>query len=140
LRVRRAVAAQLAKEREHALTHDLVHVVGRQVPEARPPEPVVRAAVVVGAGRENVACHRLPGAVGLVLLECLQVVESLDEDQVGDLLDNLERVRDAARPERVPLPVDLVFNSPVTTAAEYRQRQSALIRSGHPLADARMVG
>lgn len=34
--------------------------------------------------------------------ECLQVVETADEQQVGDLLDHLDRVVEDARPERDP--------------------------------------
>ena len=48
--------------------------------------------------------------VGLVLLERLQVVEPADEEQVGDLLDHLQRVGDAAGPEGIPDLVDLATN------------------------------
>jgi hypothetical protein len=40
----------------------------------------------------------------------VQVVEAADEEQVGDLLDHLQRVRDAAGPEGVPDAVDLVLD------------------------------
>jgi hypothetical protein len=45
---------------------------------------------------------------GLALLQLLHVVETSDEDQIGDLLDHLERVGQTARPEVVPDAVDLV--------------------------------
>lgn len=37
--------------------------------------------------------------------------ESLDEQQIGDLLDDFQRVTDAARPEGVPATADLTTNS-----------------------------
>jgi hypothetical protein len=39
----------------------------------------------------------------------VQVVEPAQEEQVRDLLDDLERVRNAAGPEGVPDPVDLAL-------------------------------
>jgi hypothetical protein len=44
---------------------------------------------------------------GLVLLERLQIVEPSQEEQVGDLLDDFERVGDPAGPEGVPDAIDL---------------------------------
>jgi hypothetical protein len=40
--------------------------------------------------------ERHAGATGSVLREGLKVVEAADEQQVGDLLDHLKRVGDAA--------------------------------------------
>jgi hypothetical protein len=37
----------------------------------------------------------------------VQFIEALAEKQIGNLLDNGEGVRDAARPEGVPHPVNL---------------------------------
>jgi hypothetical protein len=51
---------------------------------------------------------RLAERGGLALLQLLHLVEALDEDQVGDLLDDLERIGQASRPEVVPDAVDLV--------------------------------
>jgi len=42
----------------------------------------------------------------------VEVVEALDEQQVGNLLDDLERVGDAAGPERIPDAVDLIAEFP----------------------------
>src|SRR3546814_17390876 len=50
---------------------------------------------------------RCLGTVGLLLLDRLQLVQPLDEQQVGHLLDDLHWVGDAAAPERVPDLVDL---------------------------------
>jgi hypothetical protein len=49
-------------------------------------------------------------AQGLVLLQRLEFVEALQEEQVGDLLDHLERIADAARPEGIPDAVDLLLD------------------------------
>ena len=65
----------------------------------------------------------LPSRCGLVLLERLQVVEAADEQQVGDLLDDLERVGDAAGPEGVPDAVDLALE---LTGDHARQTSSAV--------------
>jgi hypothetical protein len=60
--------------------------------------------------REDAAAHRPLEPGGLVLLQRVQVVQTAQEEQVGDLLDDLERVGDAAGPERVPDAVDLVLD------------------------------
>lgn len=39
----------------------------------------------------------------------LKIVEAVEEEQVGDLFDNFERVGNAAKPERVP---DAVYLPP----------------------------
>ena len=63
--------------------------------------------VVVALGKDAPLNRRLqPG--GFVLFERVQVVEPLEEKQVGDLLDDFQRVGDAAGPEGVPDAVDLV--------------------------------
>jgi hypothetical protein len=57
---------------------------------------------------ENAPLDRLAECGGLALLQLLHLIEALDEDQVGDLLDHLQRVGEPARPEVVPDAVDLV--------------------------------
>src|SRR6185312_13112221 len=47
--------------------------------------------------REDAALYRLLQPIGLVFLQRLQVVEAADEQQVGDLLDHLQRIGDTAR-------------------------------------------
>ena len=51
----------------------------------------------------------LPDAGGLALFQGVSFVQPLDEEQVGELLDDQERIRDAARPHRVPDAVYLGF-------------------------------
>jgi hypothetical protein len=60
------------------------------------------------ARRKNPPLDRLPGPRGLVLLQGLQIVKATEEQQVGDLLDDLERIGNAAGPEGIPDAVDLI--------------------------------
>ncbi len=96
-----AVAAQVPEEWESTFRDQRVHFGGPQILEVRP------AHVVLPLG-EHAPLDRLLEAVGLELFEGVQVVEALQEQQVGDLLDDLERVRDPTRPEGVPDAVHLV--------------------------------
>ena len=48
--------------------------------------------------------------VGLVLLEGVELIQPLDEEQVGELLDDGERIGDAPGPEGVPDAVDFGFD------------------------------
>ena len=82
-------------EGEHVVAHRLKHLLWRNFLEARP-------AKLVLAGREHRLVDGLLGAGGLVLLERVQLVEALDEEQVGELFDDGKRVRDAPGPHRVP--------------------------------------
>ena len=61
------------------------------------------------AGHEGDVAQGLAEPVGAVFLQLLTVVEPSDEEQVGDLLDDLERVADAPRPEGIPDAVDLAL-------------------------------
>jgi hypothetical protein len=47
-------------------------------------------------------------AAGPVVFQCLQLVKPADEEQIGDLFDDFQRVRNAARPERVPELIDFI--------------------------------
>ena len=89
-------------EGEHLVAHRLEHLLRGGLLEARPAE-------IVLVGGEDRLLDGLAGAGGLALLERVQLVEPLDEEQVGELLDDRERVRDAAGPHRVPDAVDLGF-------------------------------
>ena len=107
VRVGGVVGTQGSKEWEDAVSDDVVHVGGSEVLEARPAEGVVGAAVGVLAFGKDSALHRPTEPDGLVLLQRLQVVEAAKEEQVGDLLDDLKRIGDAAGPEGVPDAIDL---------------------------------
>jgi hypothetical protein len=54
--------------------------------------------------------HRRSEPGGAVLFQRVQVVQPAQEEQIGDLLDHLERVGDAAGPEGVPDLVDLALD------------------------------
>jgi hypothetical protein len=75
------------------------HLGRGKVLEVRPAKVVVGAALRVFALREDPPLHRLLEPVRFVFLQRVQVVQPPDEEQVGDLLDDLQWVRDAARPE-----------------------------------------
>ena len=90
------VSAQI---REEVLPHHREHLGRGEVLEARPAEVLVGPTLGVLAFREDPPLHRLPEPIGLVFLQCVHVVEPTEEQQVGDLLDHLQRVRDAAGPE-----------------------------------------
>ena len=98
---------QVAQEREDVLADDREHLGRRQVLEPAPAIIGVGPAPVVSAVGEDRAGHRFAEAVGPVLLEGLEIVEALEEQEVGELLHDFERVGDPARPERVPDAVDL---------------------------------
>ena len=101
-----AVSLPLLPERldkgEHPVSHRLEQLLGGGVLETRPAELVL-------LGGEDRILDGLAGAGSLGFFERVQLVESLDEEQVGELLDDRERIRDAARPHRVPDAVDLGF-------------------------------
>jgi len=101
-----AIAAEGAEEGEDVLADDLVHLLGLEVLEAGPAEVEIGAALGVEGLGEDLALEGLAEAGGLVLLEGLEVIEALEEEEVGDLLDDLEGIGDAAGPEGVPDGVD----------------------------------
>jgi hypothetical protein len=89
-------------EREQLVSHCLEHLLRRGLLEARSAEMILVRLV-------DRLLDRRKGAHHFALLERIQLVESLDEQQVGELLDDRERVGDAARPHRVPDAVDFGF-------------------------------
>ncbi len=40
----------------------------------------------------------------------MQIVEAADKQQIGDLFDHLQRIRNAAGPEGVPNAIDLILD------------------------------
>ena len=90
------VSAQIG---EDVLPHHREHLGRGEVLEARPAEILVGPTLGALALREDPPLHRLFEAIGLVLLQRVHVVEPTEEQQVGDLLDHFQRVRDATGPE-----------------------------------------
>jgi len=64
--------------------------------------------LVVLALREETPLHRLPLSVGLQLFGGFQFVKPLEEEKIGDLFNDFERIRNSARPKRIPDAIDLV--------------------------------
>ena len=107
-RVGRAFAVERADEREDVLVDDAEHLRAGEMLEARPAQVRIGLAALVLALGEDAPLDRLAERGGLALLQLLHLVKALDEDQVGDLLDHLQRIGEPARPEVVPDAVDLV--------------------------------
>ena len=56
------------------------------------------------------ALHRLFERAGFVLFERLQVIQPLEKEEVGDLLDDFEGIGDATGPEGIPEGIDFTAN------------------------------
>ena len=113
-RVCGAVAAEGPQEREHVLAHDRVHVGRSEVLEVRPAVVGEDAPLGVGACGEHRRLNRFAEAVGLVLLERLDVVEALEEEQVSDLFHDLQRVGDPPDQNASQIRSIFAFTSPVS--------------------------
>ena len=87
---------------KHPVSHRLEQLLGGGVLEMRPAQPVL-------VGREDRLVDGCAGARGLALLQGVKLVKPLDEEQIGELLDDRERIRDAAGPHRGPDAVDFGF-------------------------------
>ena len=97
------VAAEPLDEGEHLVAHRGEHRLRRGLLEAGP-------AQVVLAGGEHRLLDRLADAGGLALFQGVQLIQPLDEQQVGELLDDRKGVGDAAGPHGVPDAVDFGFD------------------------------
>ena len=119
-RIGAALPVEFANERKHMLVDDLEHSSRLEMLEARPAEILVGLAGIdrfagldgfaapIKTLGENTALQRRAERCRLALLQFLHLVEAFDEDQVGDLLDHLQRIGETARLEIVPDAVDLV--------------------------------
>jgi len=104
------IPAQRPQPRKNVLADNGVHLGRREILEMRPPEMLIRALLRILARREDAVRHRLFQPRGLVLLQRVQVVQAAQEEQVSDLLNDFERVGNAAGPECVPDLVDLALD------------------------------
>lgn len=84
VRVGEAVAAQPAQEREHLVSDHREHLVGFEVLERRPAQPLLGRSV-------RRVLDRLPGDRARFSARCCSV-QHPQEEQVSDLLDHLQRV------------------------------------------------
>ena len=95
-RIGSAFPVERADEWEDMLVDDAKHLRAGEMLEARPAQVRIRLATLVRALGEDASLDRGAECGGLALLQLLHLVETLDEDQIGDLLDHLERVGQAA--------------------------------------------
>ena len=128
-------AAQRLDEGEDLVPDRGEHLLRGHLLEPRPAQGVLVLA-------EDRFLDGAAGAGGLALAQRMQLVEPLDEEQVGELLDDGERVRDAAGPHAVPDAVDfgLDFTGdhgvgllvPVVMSCSVRSSQGGHCCSGLP--------
>ncbi len=113
--LRRALAANLLQPRENVVVEPVPHLTGFKVLDAGPAQvgvwdEIARAALALLLPFRKNRLHALRADTlsGHLVFSGLDLVQPLQEQQVGDLLDDLQRVRNAARPERIPNFIDLV--------------------------------
>ena len=98
-----AIGAERLMKGKTSSQDGLEHLLGGGLFEAGPAEMILLLV-------EDRVFDRLASAGGFGLLERLELVEALDEEQVGELFDDGERVGDTAGPHGVPDAVDLGFD------------------------------
>lgn len=77
-----AFLAQDAQERKDMVGHHIHHPPGLEVLEARPAHLHIGAALLILALGEYAPFHRHAQHLGLAFLQCVQVIETLDEQQI----------------------------------------------------------
>src|SRR5438128_10668523 len=95
------------------LIDQIKHVLRREVLESRPAVIFIGsrlARMIVFARRKDSSLHRLLSPIRLELFGGMQFIESFEKQEISDLLNDFERVRDSARPKRIPNTVNLVTN------------------------------
>src|SRR6185437_8336113 len=105
--VGRAVASQGPQEGKGMLADNGVHLARFKVLEVLPAQIVVRTLQLVLACRKYLPLNGLLQPQRFSFFKRLQLVEPLEEEQVGNLLDDFQRIRNAAGPELVPDGIDL---------------------------------
>jgi hypothetical protein len=104
---RRILATQGAQEREDVFVDHPEHIARFELLESRPAQIGVGASTLILPLRKNLPLEGDIERRRLFLLDGLQLVEALDKEQVGNLFDHEQWVRNAARPEIIPDTVDL---------------------------------
>ena len=102
MRIGRPIGAKIAKKREDVFTQHDVHLRRSEVAEPGPAQILVGPVPGVLPLGEDPPFDRFFGGVGLVFGQGVQIVQTADKQHVGDLLDHLDRVGDATRPEGIP--------------------------------------
>jgi hypothetical protein len=108
LSVGRTVAAQGAEKRKDMLADKIVQLPRLKILEPGPTEVGVAAAFGVFAFGKEAPLDGRTQRLGLLLFERLEFVQAAQKEQVGNLLDHLKRVCDAAGPKSVPKAVNLI--------------------------------
>ena len=80
-----------------------LHLARLTVLEARP-------AQLLLLGAEDRLLNGLIETVSPALANGVQLIEALDKEQIGKLLDHFQRIGDPARPERIPDLINLIAN------------------------------
>jgi hypothetical protein len=80
-----------ADERKHVLVNNAEHLARLEILEFRPAQIFVGLAALVLAFGKNAPFERFAQRGGFQFLDLLHVVEAFDENQIGDLLDDLQR-------------------------------------------------
>ncbi len=105
------------------LVDDAEHLRPGEVLEPRPAQVLIGLAALVWiawlrnpvmALGKDTPLDRLAESSGLALLQFLHLVEALDEDQVGDLLDHLERIGEPPDQKSFQMLSIWLRNSPVS--------------------------
>src|SRR6266481_1253575 len=119
----------IAQERKDVLGYDFEHRRGVLVLQPGPTHLLIGEAAtltyLVLTRREYPPCDRLLKTVSLVLLASMRLVQPAHEQQVGDLLDHLERVGNATRPKGIPDPVNLGAKFPRQHATPIKSKDSS---------------
>ena len=90
-------------ERESVIAHRSEHFLGRGFFEAGPTKAIL-------LGRKDRVLDGFLEPISLVFLEGMDFIQALDEEQVGELLDDGEGIGNAAGPQGVPDAVDFGFD------------------------------
>jgi hypothetical protein len=105
----------------------LEHRPSLSVFETGPPHFFIWGTPAIGPFGEDASLHRLFETRCLQLFYSVKVIKAPEKEQVRDLFDDFERIRDPARPEGIPEGVDLVadvssqhiFGSPVSHDSQF---------------------
>src|SRR5581483_4102785 len=101
---------QSSEPREDVLADHYIHVARIGVLEAVPAVILKRTLLAVLTLGEEPLLHRLLFPIGLQFLRNFLLVQPLEKEKVGNLLNDFERIRDAARPKSIPDLIDLTAN------------------------------
>ena len=102
------VTAQGAEKRKDMLANQIEQLPRLKILKLGPTEVGVAAAFGVLAFGEEAPLDRRTQRLGLLLFERLKFVQAAQKEQVGDLLDHLKGISNAAGPECVPQAVNLI--------------------------------